>query len=392
MSDTTGRRAHERARILFIDHGDVVGGAQLSLAEHLHALDRRRFEPIVACGAGAPATVYRETGAEVVLFPLLRLRTLDPRLAWRLLSTVFGLRRLARRVRPDIVVASTARAAYAAKLALWGTGFPLVWWVRDFMYERRVFSVLAPGVTRIICVSEALRRFYSGAGDQRFSVIVVGSTLHRALDSVSAGAVSAERARWGFGPDDFVIGFMGRLVEEKGVEDVIEAVATLHRDDSRARLLVVGTGNGQLNTVEERARDRVAAKGWDFIRFAGFQGNEALYYRVFDAVVLASRQHEGYGMSAVQAMMAGTPVVATAVGGTPELVRDRDTGLLVPPSAPERIAGALRELLGDSALRARLVTAARREVMTNNREEVTTARAERLYHEILAERQRGGGR
>lgn len=375
-------------RILFLDHATILGGGQLSLAEHLRAMDRTRFEPIVACSPDAleVASLFRGIGVEVHFLPFPRLRRLHPAVIPRLLISALAIRRLVRRLRVDLVATSTSRTAYLASIGMLGLGTPLVWWVRDFLYGRRAFSLLSRQATHVICVSDAIRRFYGGSDDPRFSVIVVGSTLHRTLQNVSDDDVEAERTRWKLAADDVVVGFMGRLVEEKGVEDVIEAVAELHRTDPRVKLLVVGTGRDQLNSVEDRARARVAANGWSFVQFAGFQADEALFYRLFDVVVLASREHEGYGMSAVQAMMAGTPVVATAVGGTPELVRDGETGLLVPPAAPGRIAAALRELIDDPALRQRLRERALAEVMTNNREEVTTERAERLYETLLADR------
>jgi glycosyltransferase involved in cell wall biosynthesis len=375
-------------RILFLDHATILGGGQLSLAEHLRALDRTRFEPVVACSPDASevAALFRGLGIEVHLLPFPRLRRLHPAVIPRLLISALAIRRLVRRLNVVLVATSTSRTAYLASIGLLGTGTPLIWWVRDFLFGRLAFRLLSRRATSVICVSEALRRFYGGASDERFSVIVVGSTLYHTLKSISDDEVEATRQRWNLAKNDVVVGFMGRLVEEKGVEDVIQAVAELHRTNPRVKLLVVGTGRDQLDSVEDRARTRVAANGWSFIQFAGFQDNEALFYRLFDVVVLASREHEGYGMSAVQAMMAGTPVVATAVGGTPELVRDRVTGLLVPPAAPDRIADAVRELIHDPALRQRVRAAALTEVMANNREEVTTERAEQLYESLLGDR------
>ena len=298
-------------RILFLDHAPIIGGGQLSLAEHVRLLDRTRFQPLVACTAAAPAllALYRDAGAEVHVIPLPRLRRVHPLVLPQLVRSVRALRRLVRELDVDIVVASTSRAAYIATLGLTRANVPIVWWVRDFLYNRLVFRLLSPRATRIICVSEAVRAFYRGENDPRFAVIVVGSTLYRALAGLDDRDVQAERTRWGFSRDDVVVGFMGRLVEEKGPEDVIAAVADLHQRDPRVKVLIVGSGTGQLNSVEERARELVARRGWSFVTFAGFQSDEALYYRLFDVVVLASREHEGYGMSAVQAMMARTPVV-----------------------------------------------------------------------------------
>jgi glycosyltransferase involved in cell wall biosynthesis len=198
--------------------------------------------------------------------------------------------------------------------------------------------------------------------------------------------VAAERARWGFEDEDIVVGFMGRLVAEKGPEDVVEAVAIAHAADPRVKLLVVGSGRGQVGDVEDELKRRVAERGLDFVVVAGFQRALALYYRLFDLFVLSTRTPEPYATSVVQAMMAEAPVVATATGGTPELVRDGDTGLVVPPDAPHEMAMAILRLAGDASLRRRVIDAAREEVLAHNRESVTTALAEQLYDAVLERR------
>jgi glycosyltransferase involved in cell wall biosynthesis len=382
-----GKGAPRRAiaRVLFLDHTPVVGGAELVLATHVRALDRARFHPIVACTDTVPMLVelYRSAGAEVHLLPMPRLRRRSPVVIGALLLAATRLRRLVRRLDVDLVVANTSRAAYIASVALVRTRVPLIWWVRDFLFGRHVFRLLARTSRRIVCVSDAIRRFYGGAGDPRYSVIYVGSSLDLDLPGIGSEQVEAERARWGFVATDVVVGFMGRLVEEKGPRDVIEAVAALHLRQPRLRLLVVGSGRGQEGDVEEELRKLVADRGWSFVVFAGFQRAEALYYRLFDVFVLGTRSGEPYATSVVQAMMAGTPVVATATGGTPELVRDRETGLLVPPRKPARIAEAIETLIDDPVLRRQIADRARRHVSVHNREAVTTRQAERIYDEVL---------
>jgi glycosyltransferase involved in cell wall biosynthesis len=91
-------------------------------------------------------------------------------------------------------------------------------------------------------------------------------------------------------------------------------------------------------------------------------------------------------------MMAGKPVVATATGGTPELVRDGETGVLVPPADPGALARAIGGLLSDPARAAALGAAGRRHVMEHHREEVTTARVEALYEALVPDApSRGSG-
>lgn len=373
-------------RILFVDHTPFVGGAQLVIAQHVRHLDRTRFTPLMACTPTVPSLVelYRSVGAEVHFTPLPRLKVGSPAVLPRMAHAAWRLRRLVRRERIDLVVANTSRAAYVASLGLAGTGTPLVWWVRDFYFGRGLFRLLQRRAQRIVCVSRAIRDFYGGAEDARFEVVYVGNDLYRRVEEVPEARVREERARWGFGPDDVVVGFMGRLVADKGVEDVIAAAEEAHRRHPRLRLLVVGSGGAQEGDVEAKVRDEVARRGLSFVVFAGYQSDEALYYRLLDVFVLGTRNHEPYATSVVQAMMAGKPVVATATGGTPEIVEDGKTGLLVPPRAPGEMARALEMLLDDPELAARLARTGRDLALRQNREEVTTAQVERLYEEVLA--------
>jgi glycosyltransferase involved in cell wall biosynthesis len=236
----------------------------------------------------------------------------------------------------------------------------------------------------VICVSNAIREYYGGNGDARYAVVPVGSGLHARLTQVSDARILDARRQWSLRPDDVVVGYMGRLVKDKGPEDLLDAIELLRRDFPRLRLLVVGTGQGQDGDVEEQLRQRVQREGLtSVIQFAGFQSDEALYYRLFDLFVLSSRYREAMPTSVIQAMMAGVPVVATRTGGTPEVVVDGETGLLVPPSAPTAIADALRRFLTDDALVQRITREAHERVNMHHREEVLTRRAEAVYTDAM---------
>jgi glycosyltransferase involved in cell wall biosynthesis len=371
-----------------VDHTPVIGGAQLVLATHIAALDKSRFEALVACTDTEPALIerYRAAGARVHVLPMPRLRRRSPRVLSDLLLSARRLRRLAQDERVDLVVANTSRAAYIASVALIGAHAPLIWWVRDFLFGDLAFRLLHCRASRIICVSRAVRDHYAGGGDPRFSVVHVGSSLHDELPAINDDDVRAERARWGFADDDVVVGFMGRLVGEKGPEDVLAATALAHATDSRVKLLVVGSGRGQQGDVEAALRAMASEAPDDCVVFAGFQREQALFYRLFDIFVLATRTPEPYATSVVQAMMARTPVIATATGGTPELVHDGVTGLLVQPCSPPAIAAAIRRLATEPLLRRRVVDTAEAEVMRNNREQVTTCQAEAIYLSALLPR------
>jgi glycosyltransferase involved in cell wall biosynthesis len=381
-------------RILFVDHAPFLGGAQTVLADHVAHLDRTRYTPLAVCTEGAALVQerYRAAGAEVFEAPMRRLRSRSPGVPARLALDAARLHRLIRRVRAGLVVANSSRAAYLASVAAAGTGAPLIWWVHDLFYGRRLFRALAGRPAGIVFVSRVAQEFYGPRFGTETAVVHAGSALPRQLSRLTPQRIAAERARWGIGPDEVVVGFMGRLVEEKGPEDLVTAIAALRERHPRVRLLMVGTGRGQAGDVEEKLRHRVRAERLaEVVSLTGYQADEALYYSLFDLCVLCSRAPESFGMTLVQAMMAGKPVVATSVGGPSEVIEHGRTGLLVPPANPAALAGALRELLDDPQRAQALACAGRTHALAHHRVEAATARMEAFYARVLDGARRGRG-
>jgi glycosyltransferase involved in cell wall biosynthesis len=146
--------------------------------------------------------------------------------------------------------------------------------------------------------------------------------------------------------DEFVVGFAGRLVPLKGVDVLLRAVALIAGELPRLRLEIAGDGpeNGMLRRLarELGIGERVA--------FAGWRTDLTDVRRGWDVAVQPSRE-EAFGVAAAEAMASGLPVVASAAGGLPELVVEGETGYLVGPGDPEALAGRLRALACDPALR-----------------------------------------
>lgn len=155
------------------------------------------------------------------------------------------------------------------------------------------------------------------------------------------------RAELGLPPDRPVVAFAGSLVATKGLFDLLEALALIA--DLQPIAILAGEGPGR-KTAEQFA----AAHSLD-VRFAGRLAHHALasVYAAADAFALPSH-NEGLPVVVCEAMLSGRAVVATPVGGIPEIVSDERTGLLVPVSSPERLAGALRRVIEDAALRERM--------------------------------------
>ena len=160
-----------------------------------------------------------------------------------------------------------------------------------------------------------------------------------------------------------VLAFAGRLGPQKALGVALEAVAAV----PEVTLAVAGDGPDRL-ALERRAREL----GLDGrARFLGSVPRESVLrlFRAADASVLSS-SWENFPHTVVEALAVGTPVIATAVGGVPEVVRDGENGLLVPPGDPEALAAAIRRFFGDHELRRRLAAAAPGSVVTYTEEAV----------------------
>ncbi len=183
----------------------------------------------------------------------------------------------------------------------------------------------------VIAVSRFVEDYARGAGANSLTVM-------NGLDSPEYEA--EPRALLGLAPGETVVGGIGRLHDQKGW-DVFCAAAALVREDYPETVFVV-VGDGPDRVQLERMG---AASG---VRFLGYRESASALIRAFDVVVAPSR-YEAFGLVAIESMLAGVPIVATSVGGLPEVVAD--CGRLVAPERPDLLASAIIELLDDPAMR-----------------------------------------
>jgi glycosyltransferase involved in cell wall biosynthesis len=142
-------------------------------------------------------------------------------------------------------------------------------------------------------------------------------------------------------------------------------------------------GEGIMRASLER---QVATRGLqDSVRFCGTRGDVSAILRLVDIVVHPSEQ-EGFSNAVLEAMAAGRPVVATAVGGNPEAIRDAETGILVPPGQSAELAASVSRLLGDPARVNALGRAARMRVQERFSVERMVAEYEALYEQLLTDK------
>jgi glycosyltransferase involved in cell wall biosynthesis len=185
----------------------------------------------------------------------------------------------------------------------------------------------------------------------------------------------------GVPPGARVVLTVGRLAPLKGLNNLIDAWEAVARAVHDAYLVIAGNGDLEGDLRRQAAQSPAA----DRIVFAGFRSDVPALLARADLFVLSSLW-EGLPMAAAEALAARRPVVATAVGGTPEVIADGATGLLVPPRDPAALAAALVAVLGDAALAARLAAAGQRQVRARYTREALVSATRAVYLQTLAQR------
>lgn len=218
---------------------------------------------------------------------------------------------------------------------------------------------------------------------EKIAVAPNGIDIARFRDC-TAGADT--RREFGVPPSAPLVGAVGRLAEIKRHDLLIRAFACVRRRLPEARLLLVGDGP-ERTPLEQLAAQLLPA---DCVRFAGRQAAPERFLKAMDVMALTSRS-EGMPLAVLEAWAAGTPVVATRVGGISELVADGATGLLVESGNVDHLAGAIERLLADRPLAARISAAAARQAYERYSLEQMAANYQRHYDELLSSFNRDGG-
>jgi len=374
-----------------------MGGPALHVAYLSAGLAERGYETTLVAGSLARgedsmAFVAERLGLHVERIPDLS-REISP---LRDLRSALTLARLIRRERPDILHTHTAKAGAVGRIAaiLAGEARPRIvvhtfhgHVLRGYFGPLKATAFrllerwLARRSTALIAVSPQVRDDLVALGvapAEKFAVVRLGIELaeRTATDSVDA---AEQRRRLGIPEEAFVVGWIGRMTGVKRADDVLLAFKELRDRGVAGRLCLVGDGPDR-DALEQRAHDLGIMRETLFL---GYQENVAPFYAAFDAMVLPSA-NEGTPVSAIEALAAGRPVVATRVGGVPDVVRDGEDGFLVDPGDVDALAERLAELARDAELRARFGAAGRDRVLPRYAVSRLVEDVDRLYRSLLA--------
>ena len=297
--------------------------------------------------------------------------------AWDL-RAVCALRRLIRLERVSIVHTHSSVDGWVGGLAARASAVPVVRTRHvSIRIRRRWNPVYRRLADRVITSGEAIRNLVVDAGIDPARVVAIPAGVD--LGDFAGRPGNGDAIRQGLGLSRPVIGSVAMFRGSKGHAHLLDAFATVHARHPAARLLLVGDGIRR-PWVEGLARDRRLA---DAVVFTGFRTDVPDLLRAMDCFVLASTRTEGVPQSLLQAFAAGVPVVASAVGGIPEVVKDGDTGILVPPADAPALARAIEVVLGDRAGAAVRSRAARHLVEERFSHGAALSRLLALYDEVI---------
>jgi len=297
--------------------------------------------------------------------------------AWDL-GAVIALRGLIKRERVSVVHTHSSVDAWVGGLAARAARVPVVRTRHVSIRIRRrwnpVYRWLAD---RVITSGEAIRGLVIDAGADPGRVIAIPAGVD--LAAFGGGSDTGQAMRESLGLERPVIGSVAMFRASKGHAHLLDAFAAVHALHPAARLLLVGDGIRR-PWVEGLAKDRGLGEA---VLFTGFRTDVPELLRAMDCFVLASTRTEGVPQSLLQAFAAGVPVVASAIGGIPEVVKDGETGMLVPPEDAAALARAIESVLSDRAAAAARALRARRLVEERFSHGAAISRLLALYDEVV---------
>jgi glycosyltransferase involved in cell wall biosynthesis len=353
-------------RVLHVITRLTLGGSSESTIASAETVARAGYDVALAVGlAESDASTVAEARRRGCR--LLDVRALDREASpVRDLAALAALVRLMRAWRPAVVHTHTSKAGFIGRLAARVAGVPVVvhqphghvfyaYWgpVRTALYLR-LERLAACWTDRIVTLTDrgAAEHLARGVGRPAQYVTIPSGVPVESLRA-QAPARDVARGDLGLAPDAFVVMGVGRLVPVKGFDVLVEALPAVAAAVPSTCVVLVGDG-----PERDALERRVAALGLaDRVRFAGAQPDVVRYLAAADVLAAPSR-NEGMGRALVEALALGVPVVASVVGGIPDVVTDRQDGRLVPAEDPRALAEALTELGRDPTLVAKLGAAA----------------------------------
>lgn len=372
----------KKCKILHVNHVSYLGGAEIALLNLLSSCDRKRFEPRVLAPEGALTQALEELGVPCVrISPLPGLnRYTLPRFLLRLPPLLAKIRR----EQPDLLYANTNFTSLYTGILGGLLGIPSLGHIRDIEPLGRMGRSLIRRNSALIAISQAVERYLvqEQIPAERIHCVYDGVDL-RQYQVKKTSEITDEKST-------ATIGIVGQIGSRKGHLFLLEALRDLVLYLPNLMLWIVGV-EPKHSTEAYTEELRHSIENWklqDHVKFLGFRSDIPEILARLDVLVLPSLQ-EPFGKIVIEAMAMGTAVVASKVGGVPEIVLDGESGLLVPPADPAALRQALKKLLSDQDLRVKMGAVGQQRVREHFSLQRNVAETQALYEKLLNNYKKG---
>ncbi len=359
--------------VLILNGGKGWGGIESHSVTLASALIKKGHKVIIGCPrAGTVSGNAVRTGIPVRDIKVVN--SADLTALWRIIAT-------AKREGIEIIVANLGKEYWPATVAAKVLGIRIVF-VRHQVdrLKKATRRLIERHVHRVVAVSLAVRDALKECGVPDEKITVIYNAVDVGWFEPSGGHRESARKELGFTERDIVVGTAGKLHRGKGVFDLLRAAGSLTVRYPALKLLYVGEGPERTTLEQEAIRLSVRDK----VVFAGLRSDMERMYAAMDIFVLPSTCREAFGMVIIEAMAMGRPVIATATGGIPEVVKDGMNGILVHPGDLEGLADAISRLIDDKALSFRLSGEGRATVEQYYSEDAISVAFENMLRDVLA--------
>ena len=347
--------------ILFVNGPAERGGGEVVLRNIVTNLDRTRFRPVVVFLRPGPLVAeFQQAGITTYLIEAGRFRNL-----WRTFSAVRQLFLIVRREKIDLVQSAGSKIHIYGGLAALLAHRPAVIVVQDNLNQPGKWEKLARWIpARLLIANSRSTLETSQAFFKSHRIIVIHPGTDPARFDPTANPIL--RTELGLTQDEVAIGVFARLQRMKGLAVFVEAANAVRQRTQQARFFIIGgtlfeMEKEHLTELEDQIKRLDVGNN---VKMLGFREDVPELMQAMDVVVSASVLPEGFGLTLVEAMLTGRPVVATAHGGPLEIIDDTKTGFLVTPGDPVALAERLLDLINQPELRSNMGQAGRQEALS----------------------------
>ena len=329
-------------KILYLDSVSVIGGAEISLLTLLRNLNREKFEPLVILpNRGMLGDRIQELDIDIKFFPLNKINIRNP---LPYLKTVWSLIKILRNHNIDLLHCNMDICNQYGMIAAKLLNTPVITHTRNILGKRAFQRMFLSGADMLIANSRVCAESYSQyiSKDQGVEIIYNAVDAEQFHPEGRCNLKSQFNIRNG----EFVIGQVAQITPDKGQDVFIRALAQVVKTYPNVRALIVGDtviddSDWFLNKLKQLVKELDLI---DKVTFSGFIKDIVDMYRCLDLVVLPS-ESEGFGRTIAEAMAMSKPVVATKVGGLPELILEGETGFLVPSGDSNALAYSILKII-----------------------------------------------